>query len=194
MGCHVLSPRGRGVGRGRGAVPSHDASECFEWVSLGACVLACVPALERVLPTVGAGRGRVVLVTPALVADCVVTVASGLSAMCVVFVVHCFPLCVAPFELHPTGSPGALVVVGSEFSPYLGGVLVWSRPVLFPPSFRSSDGPALTSPVGAYLGTCPLWGRHGAVLAREARHLNGVHPEPAHVAAAHLDHLPVASM
>jgi hypothetical protein len=45
------------------------------------------------------------------------------------------------------------------------GVLVWSKPVLFPPSFRLIDGPALTSPVGAYLGTIGL-GRRVAVGAR----------------------------
>jgi hypothetical protein len=101
---------------------------------------------------------------------------------------------VAPFELDPTGSPGALVVVGSEFSPYLGGVLVWSKPVLFPPSFRLIDGPAHTSPVGTYLGTCRLGRRHGAVLTREARHLDRVHTKPADATAAHVDHLPVASM
>jgi hypothetical protein len=70
----------------------------------------------------------------------------------------CCPLFPLGFESHRsssalTGSLGAPVVVGSEFSPYLSGVLVWSRPVLFPPSFRSSDGPAHTSPVGTYLGT-----------------------------------------
>ena len=111
----------------------------------------------------------------------------------------CCPLFPLGFESHRsssalTGSLGAPVVVGSEFSPYLGGVLVWSRPVLFPPSFRSSDGPAHTSPVGAYLGTCRLWRRHGAVLTCEARYLDRVHTEPAHGAAAHVDHLPVASM
>jgi len=111
----------------------------------------------------------------------------------------CCPLFPLGFESHRsssalTGSLGAPVVVGSEFSPYLGGVLVWSRPVLFPPSFRSSDGPAHTSPVGAYLGTCRLWRSHGAVLTCEAGYLDGVHTEPAHGAAAHVDHLPVASM
>jgi hypothetical protein len=74
------------------------------------------------------------------------------------------------------------------------GVLVWSKPVLFPPSFRLIDGPALISPVGAYLGTCRLWRRHGAVLAREASYFDWVHTEPAHNAAAHVDHLPVTSM
>lgn len=39
------------------------------------------------------------------------------------------------------------------YFPYLFGVVVWSRPLLFPPSWRSIDGPALTTPVGAYLGT-----------------------------------------
>ena len=39
----------------------------------------------------------------------------------------------------------------SDTSPYLDGV--YTRPVLFPPSFRSSVYPALTTPVWAYLGT-----------------------------------------
>jgi len=44
-------------------------------------------------------------------------------------------------------------VVGfSTYVPYLG-VVVYTRPVLFPPSFRSSVYRALTTPVPTYLGT-----------------------------------------
>jgi len=116
------------VGRcwGRGAVSSHDASERFEWVALGSCVLSRVPALERLCAAVGAWCGGVVGVAPSLIADRVITVASGSAAMCVVFVVgHGFPLSVlsGPPELHPNGLSRSLLLWSVvSFHPTYGGV------------------------------------------------------------------------